>query len=548
MKGSKIILLFVIIILLPIKNFSKTIYIPKEGDIKKYSILTTNINANGMSENDSNEYNILNDLEKLDCSNDTSQHTFIFVISLNTCTDCCSSAINFLIKKINSYNWQLNIGIIVKSNNPKDGFVLKNKFNDNTFFIEDCQNIFDKYFNHDISSELLIVHKNGMIKYKYHDIQHNFPFINITEIYHELENNKVNVKIVKDSLDIEKSVNLIEDENSIISDVSSFALDSSNHLLYLLDNKSGIIQKYNFISGRQISKFRIPDSIRFFCKKESDKEDLWLQLDSIYSPFIRPMSILSIDENFINILVKIIKGYFTKEDDPIKPTIWYDGYAIVKYSEDSVILDTIKESNYIIQLPVLNFSKDSYLATTKWNRLLNHTQLTSSDSLSVLCKIDKQSMLMTPLLHLSDLANDITQTTFNENHFDAITTNNNGTYYLLSENHNKFIIVDNFMIKYISPFGKLSEIFEKSNTQWLVWDIFYSNKILYVLLKRKFQIECNQLIIQKYDLYGQFINEWEIISQSDQLLNSTIIGTYNRNLIILNKWKNKRWTFDYFLL
>jgi hypothetical protein len=462
----------------------------------------------------------------------------IFYISYNNCTNCCIAATKIITDSlVKNQNFKSYLIIQINKENAFESKALRSSFKTDYFVIDTSNIIYDLLLPKALPFVILLDSNLNQL-YSCNDYQRNQVS---TEVINRILNSK------KDSLSIYKSIAIKETDTSIITVINSTKINFDSNSIFFLDAKMNRIYEYSLINGELLRIIKPSKKLNYSLYTNEQDNKIWQSCETAGVDFVQYIDILSTCKNgSIDIFSKILAGYnITTDNKGEKNAILSYNNSIIHYDNDSIFtIQNINNGDYYITAPFLDFNDDILCNIQHKSAYTNSIVI---DSLAILGLINKKNSCVSTLLNYKDISAFIHDSLISiDNIYDFITTDNMGNYYLISTDYKLFIKGNKKLIKHIKPEGILKRVFLSNNDSIEIQDMKHVFDNIIVLFKdNTIQSKFNQLIMQTYSDNGQFPNEVKIVTPNEELIESSIVGYVNNELVFLNKWKNRRWTLDY---
>lgn len=447
---------------------------------------------------------------------DKNINTIIIAMDIDDCYNCNAIKISGILKNLKQNIKDSKAIMVVESPIPKDAFSLKGKF-ESDIFIEDTNATFSR-------SNLLF--PNIIVIDKYN----NFFILNFYDLQTELSN--INFLLNTPFYNYKNRKYIKENNNNVFSSILKPYL-IKNELFFLAQRKNQII-RYNLKLNR-IDYFLKPTK-ELIIKYSDIKRNL---LDSLekYGFFNIDFlfDIISFDYNYGNNEFTILIDKLSEIKYNNKPQLELvlnkkKGILKKNISGDNSSYTEFKRKNYV-RYDDINCNRNYNLLNIKYG-----SNYKIKDTLALILNIRKNGELDT-LININDLNLTTDQYLYKVNKLvDVLRIGAEKNFYFYSNKLSKVFYFDNNGLKYFNLNGLFNYYSEFELKDMLIID----DKVFILSISTN-----SRILIQSYDLKGKFLNEDIYYISKDELLSTQFVKNINNKIILLNKWRNKRWSLDY---
>lgn len=478
---------------------------------------------------------------------DKSKPTLLFTTSTTGCTDCCASAINNTIAEANKAHIEANILVVVGTPLPKEGLAIRKKFKTPNVS-EDAADVLDSVFQaNPTAPDMYVIDPNGRVLYYHPDLPHNY--INGISIQEHVSNSEASNKRTMHSL-----TPLQEDDDNIIGEVRSVYMNRQKRTLEFLEPRQNSLYKFNVDDGKLIAVYAVDSSINWHFKRPDDREDFWTGLATFYSPLVRYEAVMHHPNTDTDYVLSELFTHYTMTVDSTRrsdagnsskadTTVgWQKGPCILK-----VINGRVASVSKVEQSPWFAYGEPAFLGKDiimpcLWEGALDENMPAQhlKDSLYNFLIVEHETYKVKPVVRTAELET-LSGRAFNRRYTGMVCSTTNEFFYINRGNRvflKGWRSGDSVLYSFLHLGGLLTQ-----DSGIGVMDIATNRSSVNTLvLSKRTQDSLNQLYIQNYDMTGAFKKETAIRTDDDPILSAHIAGYDEKDMYILMKQRNTRWT------
>jgi hypothetical protein len=435
----------------------------------------------------------------------------VVAMNINACYSCNSPKVNTMLKNLGKLISDCKSMIVIESNISKDAFSLKNRYQCD-FFVEDTNMIFLR--NKSDFPNIFIIDKNKNI--------FKFNFFKILKYGANIEE-----LVNAEKYDSRNEVTVNEGENYYFSEPIKPIL-IKNNLLFLARRRNQILT-YNIIK-KEFSIFFSPQK-KFLSEFSNIKENDIDFLESMNFFDINFLfDLVSIDYDLnqgkMYVLIELLSN-IEKNNNNITISKRRGILSIDKFNNKKFNKFQIKD---FVEFSDINCFDNLKLLT------VNENWEDTNDSSACVIRVKDHNKFDT-IIHIADL---------------KIVNDNSVIIYkpkILRLGNNKRLYIDAYSqsgdVRIFSGNNKIEKSFQPTGVfkyfnGFIINDMTVINNNIFIIAL----FNNSRILIQKYNLSGNLDFEY-IYSTNNIILSSIFIKNNNNQIILLNKWKYKRWSLDY---
>jgi|GEM_PF-2722042 len=445
-------------------------------------------------------------------NDDTLNHNYIIIaMDLKSCYSCNMPRINGIFNNLKELILNSSTILAIESEIPKDSYALKNNFISD-YFIEDTSKILSK--NNFMFPYILIK-----------DIESQLFKIHFDDLMSSYENfDKINYLINSENYIFKKRLNIHEANGLYFSDLRSPFI-YKNKLQFLAKRRNEILN-FDLINKTLAVKFA-PDL--FYLSKLTKIRKTLMDSFNIIDNLNYYFNIKDIDYDYIKNQIQLFSENLIKLE--------YNANNIYATTGNGII--NIDNNHYTKFNKIINNdfnSFNNYLNRFIFNLKYYSENSKIKDSLALILNVDKEGNFDT-LVTVKDLKLKKYEYKYSINELvDYLEAAEGEQFFLCSSKLQKIYKYQNKKITSFSFKGVSSYYKEFDIQDMMIMD----NKIYIVGLS-----DTKRLLIQSYDFDGKLLKEDIWYLNDDILLNTRFVKNDTEELILMNKWRYKRWTLDY---
>ncbi len=477
--------------------------------------------------------------------------TYLYILDKSHINTCVSEGLNLIMGSSLKTNPKGNYIVILTgldSVEAKAANSLKRTFLTENIFTENSK-IINEIFRPKCDAELIVY--DSLLREQYRDCGFRYDIYNKTD----------------DLLKTNSSINLDDSENPIVS-VSSVHLDSKNNKLFVLDYFQDKVLIFNSKTGKYINSLSSNDRLENYFIKDLVLDSMLYKMleltlkdkfgtaqfhNLIYSEkynqlFLQAQIIKTEKANINGAYETIVENVLIEiRDDSLGDVIPLNtGHKIVRFGKPfslpgyiAIETSEMKDTNSMISIV-----KDKSIRLYRYERINGKGSFSLS---KIKIKIPTDEVYNTGMVSGNN-DDGIVYLNTPKRIFEFFKRNGSNGY-ISNKIVPSGVLSKLFKIKEINDYihGKYPSSYSIPS-QIKAEGVFMNDSNIFVYLN---QIGHDKQIaksyLQIYNIDGKFIKEIEnnfSYKYSDPLLISKIISFKYNEILFLNKWKNKRWTFD----
>jgi hypothetical protein len=456
---------------------------------------------------------IIEDYINSKVNNPNNHAALLIAMDINSCYNCNSPKINGLFSSFKSIDDSLITVLVVESEIPGDAFSLKRRFNVD-FFYEDTTNLFS-------SNELLF--PNILIYDKYSN-KNILQFSNILKNFESVKN-----LITPSIYSPANNVAINESDSTYFSIVTKAILTNENVIFHA--SRRNQILNFN-LNSLIISEFFTPQENYIYDYTNVDKHVIdslkfngFLNINFLFN--IKSFDYCQRRKEF-SLLIDKLSDVEITTDDYGRLMLMYKKYGLFSFSHSDTIYNEFLIKNYVYYDEYTRSNSEEFI------KFRYGSDYEINDTLALILKIKDRTKFDT-LIRVRDLGLSSTHYNYSINDLiDKITAYNSNQLYLLSNILKCIYKFDTSLIKL-----ELKGISQISSDIEIEDFIILNDRIFLIAF-----IDSNRLLLQSYSLNGDLLSE-KLYYICDDLIYSTQFVHNTNSIILLNKWRSKRWTLDF---
>ena len=444
-------------------------------------------------------------------STDNNRNLIVVSIDIESCQSCISLKVNSMINNLKDNIDESNTVLICETKIEKDCYAIADRYKVD-FFIEDTNSVFSS-LGISFPSILFIDKNKDIMKFNFNDL---------------LNSNSELVKLINsENYKINKRKNINEIDPIYISDVLKPVIKKNE--LYFLSEKSNKFFKYDFEKAEMDIQFQ-PSKEELIIHSDIpvnliDSLEIYNYLDI---NFLYNLNSFDYRNDRITILVNKLSEieYKRENDHSTFRMILSDG--LLEFNEEGTRFNEFKTLNIALYDDFVRNNNHLFLK-------FKYSDNPIIDSLALVINVDEKYEFDT-LISVRDLSLSEDEYTLKMNDLVDIIRAGEEDLFLYSQ---KLGRIYKFSEGKISSFnlGGIHKIYDG----FAIRDMIVHGKKVYTISVS----DNSRMLIQSYSSEGHFLSEEIYLLDEDELLSTSFVKNEEAELILLNKWRNKRWTLDY---